>query len=362
MHTLEPASVSDVLNFNAKNKNNQKLRQQRKLKAAIRFQQSQAPSPSFPKYFLAKFPGVDLDTDIDVLGVDQDLKAKIGTPEEIKKHNRDTLMIKIKTRQQAESLASIRKLASYNVNIMEHNQMNQSKGTVYSEAMSKTTIDRLMDALADQNVVVIERMKTWINHELVDTHRYNLTFNQPEIPRTISLTNWHHELVEIFIPKPMRCTKCQRLGHTHKRCRSEQARCVQCGLEGHQMSQCENVPKCVNCGEAHRSSSNKCPVYAFKSEVLATQAKRKCTFREAEEQVKEGYREQGKQYSFVVKSKPPVPKRSPPNHEETRAQDSTPSTGVPSTASVPPKMPAAPARPAAPTVPVTTVMPVPPTE
>ena len=322
VQTYEPASVDDLRSLNSNiriNRNNQRQRQQRKLRAAIKAQENQTPAQSFPKYFLVKFPGTDLDTGIDVLAVDRDLKNKIGTPDEIKKHNRDTLLVKVKSRHQGNSLSNLEKLASYDVSVSENRLMNQSRGTVYSETMSNSTVDQLLNALSGQNVVNIERMKTRVNHNLVDTHRYIITFNQTEIPRTISLTDWHHELVELYVPRPMRCTKCQRFGHTHKRCRSNQSVCVQCGCEGHIMSQCNDSPKCVNCGKEHRASSNKCQVYIYKSEVLATQAKRNCTFREAEEQVRQAYREEGKQYNFVVKRQlPPPPNASQTGNEQQR--------------------------------------------
>ena len=95
-------------NNRTRSTNNQRLRHQRKLRAAIRAQENRNSTPSFPKYFLIKFLGKELDTRIDVLGVDNDLKVKIGKPDEIKKHNRDTLMVKVKSRSQGESLRVVK--------------------------------------------------------------------------------------------------------------------------------------------------------------------------------------------------------------------------------------------------------------
>ena len=51
--------------------------------------------------------------------------------------------------------------------------------------------------------------------------------------------------------------------------------------------------------------NKKCPYYQFKREVIATVTKEKLTFKEAEEKVKDTFRENEKQYSFIVKRNTP---------------------------------------------------------
>ena len=148
---------------------------------------------------------------------------------------------------------------------------------------------------------MIERQKRKLNGELIETHRYVMTFNKPELPRTIKITDWHHELIELYIPKPMFCFNCQKLGHTKKRCRRQNPVCSRCSQEGHQARDCNNPTKCNNCSGNHKSVDKKCPTYEFKAEVLATQARTKLTFREAEDKVKEQYHKDGKTYSFAVR-------------------------------------------------------------
>ena len=48
----------------------------------------------------------------------------------------------------------------------------------------------------------------------------------------------------------------------------------------------------------------KCPFYLFKCEVIATQTRRKLTPREAEEEVRERFSEEGKQFNFAARKKP----------------------------------------------------------
>ena len=168
-------------------------------------------------------------------------------------------------------------------------------------------------------------MKTKVNGELKDTHRYILTFSRPDPPGVIKIVDWHQELVELYIPRPMRCVKCWRYGHTQKRCRRELMTCAQCGQEGHQARQCNKEAKCANCSGNHKSMDINCPVYIFKSEVLATQVRMKYGYREAEEDVKERFHASGRQYSFPRQR---TPQNAEAQEERTsqRIQPRTPQT------------------------------------
>merc|ERR1712105_99475 len=111
-------------------------------------------------------------------------------------------------------------------------------------------------------------------------HRHIITFDKPDLPQVIKLTDWHHELIDLFIPNPMRCMNCKRLGHTKKWCR-------------------RTSPTCSNCAEEHNALERKCPFYQFKCEVLATQTRKRVSFPEAQEEVRERFRQDGKQFRFV---------------------------------------------------------------
>ena len=282
-------------------KQNRNQQKQRKLRHAMRTYDENANMLQYPRYYSLQFPRMNIEKDIDVVNVEKDLREKIGDPEQIKKQNRETLLIKVKSRSQGQQLSNVKQIATYDVNVSEHNSLNQSKGTVYSEAMSQSSIETLEEALRSQKVIKVERMKKRENGVLVDTHRYIITFAMPELPESIKLATWHFELIDRYIPKPMRCNNCQRLGHTAKKCHRKETICAKCGQEGHMFRTCNNEAKCVLCGGPHPSTYNKCPSYVFKSEVLATQVKCRLTFKEAEDDVKKRYRDENKSYSFIVR-------------------------------------------------------------
>ena len=313
--TLEPASNGDQRKFTS-NQGQNRTRQRRLRQAMLTHDNGNSQNlPNYPKYFSIKFVGIDLDK-VNPIAIERSLLEKAGNfAANVRRQNRNTLLVQANNQQQANKLPEIKEIASHGVIITAHSTLNQSKGTVYSETLSACTIAELEEALRDQNATKVERMKRRENGELVETHRHIITFNKSEPPRTIRITDWHYELVDLYIPTPMQCTKCQKLGHTQKYCRREGHVCARCAQEGHQARECQNNPKCTNCDGDHKSIDKKCPHYEYKCEVLATQTRQRCTYHEAEDIVQDRFRAQGKRYNFVVRrQRPQQPSQeTPPN-------------------------------------------------
>ena len=198
---------------------------------------------------------------------------------------------------QGNKLLSIKSVAGNSVVVEIHRTMNQVKGTVYSEAQSKSTESEILDKLNEQGVTRVERMKKRINGQHVDTHRYILTFSRTKLPSLIKLAEWHREIIDLYTPTPLRCAKCQRLDHTKNWCRRADETCSRCGEVGHHASACTRAAQCVNCTGERMSTDRKCTHYLFKSEVLATQTREHITYREAEDR----FLEDGKTHSFITK-------------------------------------------------------------
>ena len=151
-----------------------------------------------------------------------------------------------------------------------------------------------MEALSYQHVIKIDRMRRKVNGVLEPTHRYMITFNEPDLPLSIKITSRHFELIETYLPKPMRCLTCQRILHTMKHCRGPETIRSQCAEDGHVSRQCTiTPPRCVNCGGEQKAMSNKCPHYLYKSEVLAKMTVNGKTSNEAADIVQDRYHEEG---------------------------------------------------------------------
>jgi len=124
---------------------------------------------------------------------------------------------------------------------------------------------------------------------------------------------WREFEVHDFIPRPVRCFKCQMFGHTASRCKNSVPRCPRCAGQ-HTFENCNsNFVKCRNCGGDHSAAYKGCPKYGWVKENLKVAV------------------HQNRPYSEVLKSnRPDLAKRiemakiNQINKSENRPVDSTP--------------------------------------
>ena len=275
-------------------KNDMKRNKDRRVKQLLLIEETKRREPNFPKFYVMKFPRLDIGTKLNVIATDKEIKNKIGVPTKISKLNKDSLLIEVKSNPQGKKLMEIKYITGLEVIVTEHKSMNQCKGTLYSETLSNSTEEELMECLHEQGVIKVERIKRRAYGDLVDTHRYILTFNRTELPPLIRLTDWHHEPIDLYIPPPLRCNRCQRLSHAKKFCSRTEITCSSCGTDGHTSYDCQNELHCVNCDGDHSALDKQCPFYQFKCEVIATHTRLRIPFGDAEAMVREKYRQENK--------------------------------------------------------------------
>lgn len=83
------------------------------------------------------------------------------------------------------------------------------------------------------------------------------------------------------IPPPLRCSKCQKFGHTAAVCKGKQ-RCSKCSGE-QEYGQCDKDAKlkCSNCGNEHSSAYRGCEVSKRMQEVQWLKVMQGLSFAEA---------------------------------------------------------------------------------
>ena len=66
--------------------------------------------------------------------------------------------------------------------------------------------------------------------------------------------------VKPYTNLPSRCKRCQKYGHTEKKCRARRERCGRCA-ELHPSEGCEARPKCASCRQEHEAKDRQCPAW-----------------------------------------------------------------------------------------------------
>ena len=96
---------------------------------------------------------------------------------------------------------------------------------------------------------------------------FRLTFEATSLPDVVKINRTEY-YVEPYSPRPVRCFKCQRLGHGAKDCIAKQPSCSSCGTRGHTAATCQTTKRhCINCKGEHSAAYLGCP--AIKSHTLA---------------------------------------------------------------------------------------------
>ena len=124
------------------------------------------------------------------------------------------------------------------------------------------------------------------NGDIVKTGNMIVSF-QDEVPEYVYIGCLRYR-VRPYVPRPMRCVKCQGFGHTASHCR-RQTRCVRCG-QGHTVENCPvkddlSQAVCVNCKGHHSAAFRGCSKYQEVSKALKVSVENKVSYRDALMQV-----------------------------------------------------------------------------
>lgn len=103
----------------------------------------------------------------------------------------------------------------------------------------------------------IVRLTRFRNGNREPSATLKVTFQGQALPKKLKIGYVSYS-VRPFVAPPMRCYRCQRLGHLAEGCNSPR-RCLLCAGP-HEHSVCTSVEKlCANCGGSHQANSLECP-------------------------------------------------------------------------------------------------------
>ena len=182
-----------------------------------------------------------------------------------------SLIVKTENRAQTKKLLKCTKFCEKEVTVSLNRARNTRQGTIFAPEMRYMSEDEILDGLRPEGVSHVRRLTSFKDGKRRDTSLLCLTFQTTTLPSTL-LAGYIRYNVDVYIPNPMRCFKCQRFGHTVKFCNKD-ARCHKCGEAPHEGSACSSPTKCLSCSSTeHNVSSKDCPTWKKRKRNMYTQS------------------------------------------------------------------------------------------
>lgn len=159
-----------------------------------------------------------------------------------------------------------------------HPTLNIIKGLVISDLLTDRTESEIIKGMQSQGVVDCKKITSYQDGKVINTPLHILSFDLYELPETVEVGIINCKIKE-YIPNPIQCKNCFKLGHTRKYCKNTSV-CEVCSGTVHDPIPCTKL-QCVNCNHSHRANNKKCPEFQQRKEVLKCKIKNKCSFKEA---------------------------------------------------------------------------------
>ena len=215
---------------------------------------------TFPRFLLIE--SADQNKPISSLSpfaISKSIAALAGEPKMVKKLRSGALLVEVTRKSHSTNLLRSTIFINIPIKVSPHRSLNTKRGIIRCRDFENENDQTIASELKDQGVIEVRRIFAHRNGSKHKTNTFIVTFNTPNLPSTIK-AGYLSLRVDLYVPNPLRCFKCQRFGHHQDHCRAESA-CVQCGKQGHDGSACSDTPSCKNCGGEHSSNSKDCSTW-----------------------------------------------------------------------------------------------------
>ena len=165
------------------------------------------------------------------------------------------------------------------VKVSPHRTLNSKKGVIRCPDLKDCSDEEILEELSSQGITHLQRIHVTRNGNKIATGTFIVTFNRPVLPNAISV-GYLKVKVQVYIPNPIRCFKCQRYGHFKSSCTHNEV-CAKCGQTGHESEQCNNAPNCVNCSGKHAANAKDCPKWLEEKAIQKLKYEKNISYPEA---------------------------------------------------------------------------------
>ena len=178
------------------------------------------------------------------------LDQLVGPLETVKPIRSGALLVRTRASSQTATLMACREIAGLSISVATADRLNAREGVVRSEALVSLSNQELLDELAEQGVVRVQRLRSRNLEEWGPNPTIRMSFRGDTLPQAIRC-GYMVIAVDPWVPPPQHCRKCWEYGHPTQGCRRRDPICARCG-RGHSEADCtREAPQCFKCGRAH---------------------------------------------------------------------------------------------------------------
>lgn len=216
-------------------------------------------SDSWPRFLVIEATDF-LPINLNPFAISKAISGICGEINNVTRLRSGSLLVECIRRQQSLNLISIKTFANIEVTVSAHRTLNSCRGIVRDRArcLPDMSEEEIAAELKDQMVTSVKRFTIRRDGSVVNTNTYLMTFARSSLPESIK-AGYFNIGVEVYVPSPLRCYKCQKFGHGSNSCRNSAA-CHRCG-DNHEGTECQKDFRCCNCNGNHAASSKSCPVW-----------------------------------------------------------------------------------------------------
>jgi len=241
----------------------------------------------WPRFLLISASSTDVPLKLSPFAIEKGIQGIAGSPKSIRRLRSGDLLVEVIKKAHSNNLLKASTFVGIPIKCEPHKGLNSSKGVFRCSDLQDCSEDEILYELKDQGVTELKRIKIRRDGGLRDTNTFIVSFGFPKLPAFLKI-GYLRTKVDVFIPNPQRCFKCQKYGHSRFTCRGK-AICPKCGLDDHGDDACTQPEKCLNCNGGHPAFAKSCPIWIKEKEVQTLKTTRGIGFPEARRIVEAKY-------------------------------------------------------------------------
>nr|XP_054748746.1 uncharacterized protein LOC129254320 [Lytechinus pictus]XP_054748747.1 uncharacterized protein LOC129254320 [Lytechinus pictus] len=234
---------------------------------------------NFPRFLVIQGSDPNKPLKLSPFAINKGVQSLAGPVKSIKRLRSGDILVEVERAGQASNLLKTDKFVNIPIKVSPHKTLNSCKGVVRCPELRDCDDDEILEELADQQVIDVHRITVNQNGIKKPTNTLFLTFNRSTIPSYIKV-GYLRVKVDIYIPNPNRCFKCQKFGHFRSYCQLNEC-CENCGKDDHTGPSCQVPSKCINCGGSHPANSRSCPKWIEEKRIQELKALGNLSYPEA---------------------------------------------------------------------------------